>query len=227
MAWDPIRGGYRFLIAAILWALLVWLEIFLFHLVPFWLSLFIAAFSLSLLACYARRELLFARFPLRKSLLIGTLTAASLYIVFWFFERILVRFLPFTLYQLESVYSLGTGLKPSFLGIPSLLAIAVGEELFWRGYVQEFLSRGVGPARGWWAATLLYSGVFIPSDNPLLFVSVLVAGLFWGYLYRVKRNLWLNIVSHAVWLSAVVYLFPFRQLEAGGYVSLLGTVLFG
>jgi membrane protease YdiL (CAAX protease family) len=85
-----------------------------------------------------------------------------------------------------------------------------GEEIFWRGFLQDRLERSLGRVCGYVAATLVYGGVHVFSGNALLILAALVAGAWWGALYVWKKDLFSLIVSHAVWSAVVFAVLPIR-----------------
>ncbi len=87
--------------------------------------------------------------------------------------------------------------------------IGPAEEIFWRGYVQNALSKRWNPNTGFIVTTLVYALVHIWSFNFMLVMAALVVGAIWGLAYRLyPQKLGALIVSHAVWDVAVFVLFP-------------------
>ena len=83
------------------------------------------------------------------------------------------------------------------------------EEIFWRGYVQNALSKRWSPNVGFIVTTLVYALVHIWSFNFMLVMAALVVGAIWGLAYRLyPQKLGALIVSHAVWDVAVFVVFP-------------------
>ena len=102
-----------------------------------------------------------------------------------------------------------TGENPWLLSILLLILIGPAEEIFWRGYVQNALSKRWNPNTGFIVTTLVYALVHIWSFNFMLVMAALVVGAIWGLAYRLyPQKLGTLIVSHAVWDVAVFVLFP-------------------
>ena len=81
--------------------------------------------------------------------------------------------------------------------------------VFWRGYVQNALSKRWSPNVGFIVTTLVYALVHIWSFNFMLVMAALVVGAIWGLAYRLyPQKLGALIVSHAVWDVAVFVVFP-------------------
>jgi membrane protease YdiL (CAAX protease family) len=100
-----------------------------------------------------------------------------------------------------------------------LVAIALCEELVWRGWVQTELGLRLG-ARAWMLAALLYGLAHaatlvtlrdgVAGPNPLLFLAALGCGLCWGYLRERSGRLFPGLVSHAAFTYlATQYLWRF------------------
>ncbi len=100
-----------------------------------------------------------------------------------------------------------------FLGEDFLLLFFVtgpGEEIFWRGFLQQQLQNRAGTGWGYVAATLVYGGVHVFSGNVMLILAALVAGAFWGAMYAWKRDLAAVIVSHSFWSAFIFAVIPIR-----------------
>ena len=101
-----------------------------------------------------------------------------------------------------------------------LLAIALAEELAWRGYVLPAAEERFGSRLGWLAAALAYAVVHIPSvfalsdkvagPNPLLLMAALGAGLVWSFTVKMTRRLPPVIISHLAfsYFSVVQFRWP-------------------
>ena len=89
-----------------------------------------------------------------------------------------------------------------------IFVIAVGEEIFWRGYVQQQLKNYTSPSWAVVITSLLFSlslaiSGFIPGA-----LAAIVAGLLWGALYEWKKSLPLIIVAHIVFLLLLFLVLP-------------------
>ncbi|TSI04201.1 CPBP family intramembrane glutamic endopeptidase [Lysinibacillus sp. BW-2-10] len=89
-----------------------------------------------------------------------------------------------------------------------IFIIVVGEELFWRGYIQQQFKKWVSP----WIAVLITSVLFAfsvwISGFVLGAVAALVTGLVWGFLYEWKKSMPLIIVSHEVFILLLFMIAP-------------------
>lgn len=177
----------------------------------FWVLMALAGVILTLLSFGFDRELfrsLKERFRL-WDIPLGLAIGAVLWGVFWVGDKVAVWMFPFAEGQIGSIYSMKDGTSPLLIAL--LLAFVVGpaEEIFWRGYVQEGLSRKWSQTMGFIVTTAIYSFVHIWGLNFMLLVAAAVAGGVWGLLYRLwSERIGALIVSHAVWDVAVFVLFP-------------------
>lgn len=186
----------------ILWTLLVafvlWFLTFGLEIGNFWAKIASSAAILAALALILtedKRELFKGEL---SHFLIGLLSAGALYLIFWA-GKVFSSFLPFAGEQIGAVYS-NRGASPLWL-IGLLLFFVTGpcEEIYWRGFLQRGLMVRLGQNRGWLLASFIYSGVHIWTLNAMLMLAALIAGLFWGWIYKNTHSLWPSMVSHALW----------------------------
>jgi membrane protease YdiL (CAAX protease family) len=142
--------------------------------------------------------------PRFSSFLLGLLSSAVLYLVFFLGHRLAPYILPAARAQVGGIYSLGGGTSKVYIFLLLFLMTGPGEEIFWRGFLQDQLMKKWGNFRGFVVETLIYAGVHVFSFNLMLILAALVAGAFWGLLYLWKRDLWAQITSHSFW-SAVIF----------------------
>lgn len=129
--------------------------------------------------------------------------------VFWLGDKASAWLFDFARPQVELIYGMKTGENPWLLSILLLILIGPAEEIFWRGYVQNALSKRWSPNVGFIVTTLVYALVHIWSFNFMLVMAALVVGAIWGLAYRLyPQKLGALIVSHAVWDVAVFVVFP-------------------
>jgi membrane protease YdiL (CAAX protease family) len=206
-----MRGGrstWVFLIGTIVLANVLWFVTFYLSVGVFWTKISISASllaAISLLLMPERREQL--RIDL-KSILIGLASAVILYGIFWAGKEISAFIFPFAEQQIGGVYAKGEG---SRMGIVFLLLFFVtgpGEELYWRGYIQDRFMKRFGGLRGLLITVALYAGVHIWSFNFMLIGAAAVAGAFWGIMFWRLKNLVPVIISHSVWSAFIFAVIP-------------------
>lgn len=179
--------------------------------VNFWLIMSLAAISLSLytlLIGWTKENYQPIKLNL-KSIAIGIGSAALLWGVFWLGNIISTQIFSFAAKDINSIYNIKLGYNQVIIGLLLVFLIGPAEEVFWRGYIQRTLSEKYGPNIGLVFASLIYALVHIWSFNPMLILAALVAGGFWGLMYRINpNNLLPLIISHALWDVSVFIIFP-------------------
>lgn len=183
--------------------------IFAFHLdwQNFWVRI---AIAVGLTVAYS---LIWKRFTLRfriSSILWGVFTAALLYGIFWIGNLLVAAMIPEARNLVEGVYDMGTARPVLPLFYLLLFLTGPGEEIFWRGFIQDTLMKRWGGGPGFFAATLAYALVHLVSGNIMIVLSALTLGLYWGALYLWKRDMLMLIVSHGLWSGVVFGFFPIR-----------------
>ena len=214
----------RRLLFCICLAALFWFLMFFPHLgleLNFWTVMTGASLTLTILA------IAFGGWPrLRadwRELLLGAAIAAVLWGVFWVGDKCSQLLFDFARPQVDMIYGIKDGASPTLVGLLLLLIIGPGEEIFWRGYVQEhfcrhFISRfgdtkkAQTKARNlaFVCATAAYTIIHVPSLNFMLVMAALVCGLAWGLLYRlIPQHFTAILLSHALWDAAAFVWLPF------------------
>lgn len=89
-----------------------------------------------------------------------------------------------------------------------IFIIVLGEELFWRGYVQQQLKNWVSPKFAVIITSILYAISVAISGFLLGAIAAFMAGLVWGSLYEWKKSLPLIIVSHEVFILLLFMILP-------------------
>lgn len=139
----------------------------------------------------------------------GAAGAAVLWGVFWTGDKLSQLIFNFARPEVNAIYSFKGSISPWLLSALLLLIIGPAEEIFWRGFVQQKMSEKWGPTAGFVAATAVYALVHAGSCNFMLVMAALVAGGFWGLIYRFfPKRLGALVVSHALWDAAVFVWFP-------------------
>jgi membrane protease YdiL (CAAX protease family) len=100
-------------------------------------------------------------------------------------------------------------LKYALVWLLAFLLVGMSEEMFFRGYVQSALTRGIG----FWPAAALISIVFgachvgNPGESYAGLTGVVVFGLIFCALLRISGSLWLGIGFHTAWDWSQSYLY--------------------
>ena len=200
----PIIG---ILIATVLWGVMFspWTAP---H-VNFWITMTISGIILTSYSLWADKTCLK---PIRLGLvdiLLGIGIAVALWSVFWVGDKLSSLMFDFARPQVDTIYGMKDGENPWILSFLLLFIIGPAEEIFWRGYLQNNLSKRFSPNMGFVLTTLAYSLVHIFKFNFMLIMAAAVAGFIWGLLYRFFPNrLGAIVLSHALWDCAVFIWFP-------------------
>ena len=175
----------------------------------FWVWITIATASLSALTLAYIPNLLKTDKPWRHHIIWGLGSAAGLYAIFYFGD-FLTRWLAFQDTQVTSIYGTKSQSSALLIGFLLVFIIGPGEEIFWRGFVQNRMSQVWGGWRGYMFAGLLYGAVHIPSMNFMLIAAAVICGFYWGLLYKITGSIIPGIISHAVWDLSIFVVFPLR-----------------
>jgi membrane protease YdiL (CAAX protease family) len=148
--------------------------------------------------------------PRLSSFFLGLLSAAVLYSIFYLGHHLAPYILPGSKTQVGGIYSLGEGTSKILIFLLLFFITGPGEEIFWRGFLQDRLMNRWGSLPGFILTTLIYAGVHVFSCNLMLILAALVAGAFWGLLYLWKKDLLVQITSHSFWSAVIFALAPIQ-----------------
>ena len=143
------------------------------------------------------------------NIVLGVVIAVALWSVFWVGDKLSQLMFNFARPQVDLIYGMKDGESAWLLTALMLFLIGPAEEIFWRGYIQKQLSARWNPNIGFIVTTSIYALVHAGSCNFMLTMAALVAGFFWGLLYRFfPERFAAIIISHAIWDVAVFIWFP-------------------
>ncbi|MGE6487793.1 CPBP family intramembrane glutamic endopeptidase [Paenisporosarcina sp. NPDC076898] len=86
-----------------------------------------------------------------------------------------------------------------------MLIIAPGEELFWRGFIQQKLKMYMSPFYAVLVASILFGLSMAFSGFWLGVLAAITSGLLWGLLYEWKKSMPLIIIAH-ITMTILLYL---------------------
>lgn len=120
----------------------------------------------------------------------------------------LIDIAPFT--STKSVDAFVTKFGPSTIWhyLLLLLIIAPGEELFWRGFIQQQLKKYLSPTYAIIVSAALFGFSLIFSGFWYVMLGAFVAGLVFGLLYEWKKSMPLIILAHITMLVLLLLVFP-------------------
>ncbi|MDY6792532.1 MAG: CPBP family intramembrane glutamic endopeptidase [Thermodesulfobacteriota bacterium] len=192
----------------VLLAAVLWFVTFYLTWASFWIKISLSAAALAILS------LLLQPSPKRRiridvrAVILGLVSAAILYLIFWTGKAVASVILPFSVEQIGGIYHKGAGTPMWVIALLLFLVTGPSEELYWRGYLQKNLMLRFGQWQGWLLATAVYAGVHIWSFNFMLIGAAAVAGAFWGAMYWRLKNLGPVVISHSVWSVVIFAVFP-------------------
>ncbi len=143
-----------------------------------------------------------------REIFIGFLSGLILYIVFFVSYLMIKKWFPLFIPYVIDLYKL-VGPTQLWQYVLLITIIIPGEELFWRGYVQNKLSMYV---KSDWSrvffASVIYGFAHIWTANPMLIAAALIGGMFWGSLYIWNNNIGVVILSHYTFNLFLLFLLP-------------------
>jgi membrane protease YdiL (CAAX protease family) len=142
-------------------------------------------------------------------IIIGLASAAVLYGIFWAGKIISEAWFGFAQPNIAAVYDFKGQTPVWLIGLLMGGIIGPGEEILWRGWMQNHLEKHLG-LLGMGISVLAYAGVHAASLNVMLILAAGVCGAFWGALYHFRRSLLTNIISHIAWDLTVFLWLPFN-----------------
>lgn len=144
-----------------------------------------------------------------QQIALGILIAAVLWGIFWTGDKLSSLMFNFSRPQVDSIYAMGEGAKKWLVAMQLIALTGPAEEIFWRGFIQQRLTKTKGPFAAMLITLVIYSLIHIWSFNFMLIMAAMVAGAVWGFLYYIKPK-WLPalVISHALWDAAVFVVFP-------------------
>lgn len=205
------------LLVGLVWAAFCWFMMFAsfvelprrIHEEYFWYAMVFSTLSLTAYTLWQQRghyAKLFAFEP--RFVLIGLVHAVLLYGLSRLGVYLMTHLFEWSMPQIQAVYQTRTQLNPVIIAPLLFFIIAPAEEIFWRGFVQQRLSRHLGAMKGWLLTAGLYAVVHIWALNPMLLIAAIVLGVHWGLLYKRYNSLVPGIVSHALWDTTIFVLLP-------------------
>ena len=168
----------------------------------FWVRALAAGTVIGAFGAVAQRDRLgdFLR-PTLVDVIVGVVSAALLYLVFRVGDRVLAHVAPALSRQVGDLYRLRAEARPGAI-LPMITAVAVCEEVFWRGFVQA--------RTGLLAATLGYALVLVWERKLVLIVAALICGATWGGLFAWRDTMVAPVLSHVLWDAAIMVFLPVR-----------------
>lgn len=159
--------GWQILLTVLI-AVIFWYLTFRVKMLNFWLSMSIAVTILTILSFY------FAGMPLNnkditvRNFILGIVSAGVLYGIFVVGNLLSQVVLNFAKAEVLSIYDIRSEGQAIIITLILFFVTSPGEELYWRGYLQEWIMERVGGLQGWVLSSIIYAGVHIASGNVML-----------------------------------------------------------
>ena len=202
------KTNSKYIIFTLFVATILWYLLFVIKPINFWIQMSLSISILVIMSLVYNRDSLKIGKVTMRHILIGIFSAIALYIIFYLGNIISGYLFPFKNSEVLSVYSNRSKGSLIWIGILLLFIIGPGEEIYWRGFIQNTLSKKMGEHKGYIISVLLYAGVHIVTGNVMLVIAALVCGLYWGWLYKKEKSLLPVIISHAIWDLIIFVIFP-------------------
>lgn len=138
---------------------------------------------------------------------LSILTGILLYIILAL-GYFLIEVLPFTSVKDIDKFSHKFGPTSIWHFLLLLFLIAPGEELFWRGYIQQQIKRWISPIASVVVTAGLFSLTFFFSGFWFGMLGAFVVSIVLGLMYEWKKSMPLIILSHITMLVLLFLLFP-------------------
>ena len=136
---DGIKN--KIIIYSLIISILLWFVIFVIKPFNFWIEMALSILLLVAIALLAERNLISFRNIKLRHILIGIISAIILYFVFYAGNIISGYLFPFKDAQIASVYSNRAQGNSLLIGTLLLFVIGPGEEIYWRGFIQNNLTK--------------------------------------------------------------------------------------
>ena len=201
------------LLIAILIAALLWFFMFspwTAGLMNFWIAMGVSAIILVSICRFTVKDF-YKQFEINtKGVVIGIVSAAVLYGVFYIGNYLSTAWFDFAKPQIGNIYGMKEGSNLWLIGLLLLVVVGPAEEIFWRGFVQRALTVKYGNWVAFFVTTLIYALVHIWSFKFYIIMEAFFFGGVWGFIviYFFKNIIFTINISHALWDVAVFVVFP-------------------
>ena len=150
---------------------------------------------------FSKNRLFYIAISLRKLLLMVVIVSALFFIIFFAVKIFIKGDL------IYSLYKTGPGISNPEFFILMLVIIPLFEEIFFRGFLQFLIMEGFGAKFGYILTSLIYALFFIYTEDFRIVSIYFVLGLFFGYIYLLKRSVLLTTLLHSIFMLLLV-IFP-------------------
>lgn len=191
-------------------AAVLWFVMFVLKPMNFWIMMAFSTSALYAISIIHYRDQFKKVYFNFKEISIGISSAALLYLIFWLGKFILDKYgiIPNHNQDISSVYANREALPAWAVGLLLFIPIGFGEEMFWRGYIQRFLSEKYNKWIGLFITVFFYTAVHIPTMNPVLVLASFIVGFYWGLIFLWRGNIIAAVLSHMLWDPFIFVIIP-------------------
>lgn len=199
---------YKYSLISLVVAAVLWYAMFVVKPINFWLEMSLSILILVSMALTIKKDTLkLGKFKTRY-IIVGIASAIILYLIFYAGNIISGYIIPFKDSQISSVYGNKAQGSLAIIGLVLFFIIGPGEEIYWRGFIQNLFEKKFGENKGYIIASSLYTAAHLVTGNLMLIIAALVCGFFWGYICKKEKSLISVIISHALWDLTIFVLLP-------------------
>lgn len=188
-------------------ATVLWYIMFQTSIINFWVLLTLSTSLLLIFSISLNRGLGIKNTFTSKNILIGTSSGFLLYLFFRISFEI-VRSFDFMNAGVQNVYILGGDIPILYIALILIFPISMSEEIYWRGLIQRRIQLKIGPKQSWLLATIIYTGVHLPTLNIPLLITAFIGGLVWGYIFMRTGSVTAGAISHTIFNLMIFVLMP-------------------
>ncbi|MFC1725077.1 CPBP family intramembrane glutamic endopeptidase [candidate division KSB1 bacterium] len=203
---------YKTIITLLLFhaAILMWYLMFVVKPFNFWIMMSITTLILMIFSFILEYPVFKKEDWNIKNITIGLVSAAVLYMIFWTGNEMTRMVFPEKLTQVREIYSNRLEMHPYIVAVLLFFPIGMGEEIFWRGYLQKYYSKKFGEKAALFLIITGYIAVHLSSGNLMLILSAGICGIFWGLMFYFTKSVVPGIISHMVWDPVIFVILPIQ-----------------
>src|ERR671919_1003634 len=168
-----------------------------------WRTMGVTFAALGVLSLASGRVRWAGRIEIAQAIAIGLASGTVLYILTLAFFRLARRWVALRRHT-QSLYQHREGISPvETLGVAAFV-VSPGEELVWRGLVQDVAVVAAGSVQGALVAWGAYVAANVASGSLPIVLGAAVGGAAWGTLAWWSGGVAASLASHALWTALMI-----------------------
>lgn len=188
----------------------MWYLMFVVKPANFWLMMSVTTGIMIIISAAVQHPLIRREEFTVRNIVTGIVSAFVLYGVFYLGDILTTLLMPSRAVEVTSVYDTRSLMHPAILAGLLLFPIGAGEELYWRGFLQRFLSDRMSSVASFVIVVALYTAVHLSAGNVMLITAAFVCGIYWGGLYLLTGSVVPGLISHMIWDPLIFIILPVR-----------------